>query len=372
MYSSSSIVKKIKAAGIGIAAGILFCELALRIYNPSPATIKNKQLLLPANQHMVFSNTHIPQLDKQIHYSRNSLGMRGPELPADKNRLITLITAGGSTTECKFLSDSATWPFRLYMRMRDKHPDIWLNNAGIDGHTTFGHIALVRDYLVRLKPRYLLLMTGVNDVELDAPDEFDLASRKKINTGSMKTLLKSLANHTELGRAFLNYYQLKVSFKKGMVHRSILLGSLVENPLSDSVIQAKLNKQIPYLNGYRERIDSIIRMCHAAGIQPVLITQPTLYGDYTDSATGVRTGNKWFSKDPAGENFSLMKRIMEQYNDVLRSFSANAVVIDLSAKMEPRSEYYYDFTHVTNAGAEKMAALLAPALEAVIYKNKSK
>lgn len=361
--------KKLRSIGLGILLGVILCELVLRIYNPIPSSVKNGKLLLPANQQKVFTNTWISKLDKKIHYSKNSLGFRGPELPPDPNKLITIITVGGSTTECKYLSDSSTWPARLYQQLHRANSAVWLNNAGIDGHTTFGHLALIRDYILKLKPRYMLLMTGVNDVELDAADEFDLATNKEVNTGSAKAFLKSLANHTELGRALLNYYQLRVSFKKGLVHREIKLNELTDNPLTDTVVRARLVKQTVYLAAYRQRIDSVIRLCRGAGIQPVLITQPSLYGSYTDPVTGIAVGNKWFSKDASGENCSLMEKILESYNDVLRSFSGEVPVIDLSRMMPKSSVYFYDFTHVTNAGAEKIAALLAAALDPVLFKK---
>lgn len=364
--SPINIRKKLKSIGLGILAGIIICEALLRIYNPMPAAVKNGKLLLPANQQKIFTNTWISKLDKKIYYSKNSLGFRGPELPSDTKGLLSIITVGGSTTECKYLSDSSTWPFQLYLKLKLDNPHLWLNNAGIDGHTTFGHLALISEYILKLKPRYLLLMTGVNDVELDAPDEFDLASSKEINTGSAKAFFKSLVNQTELGRAFLNYYQLRVSFKKGLVHREIKLNELVENPLADAVINVRLKKQELYLKNYRLRIDSIIRLCRNAGIQPVLVTQPSLYGSYTDPVTNIPVGNKWYAKDPNGENCALMEKVLELYNDVLRSYAAEVPVIDLSRKMPKQSSYFYDFSHVTNTGAEKIAAILADAMKLII------
>lgn len=367
--SVSNTGKRLLSVSLGILAGIIACELALRIYNPVPSAVKNGKLLLPANQQRVFTNTWISKLDKKILYSKNSLGFRGPELPGNKNNLLTIITVGGSTTECKYLSDSATWPARLYGLLHHNDPAVWLNNAGIDGHTTFGHLALIRDYIIKLKPRFVLLMTGVNDVELDAADEFDLALNKDVNTGSVKALLKSLANYTELGRAFLNYYQLRVSFKKGLVHREIKIKELTDNPLQETVISSRLARQATYLAAYRQRIDSIIRLCRAAGIQPVLITQPSLYGNYTDPATGVVMGNKWFSRNADGENCSLMEKILESYNDVLRSFSGDVPVIDLSRRMPKNSSLFYDFTHVTDSGARQIANLLADPVDSIIHKK---
>jgi hypothetical protein len=142
----------------------------------------------------------------------------------------------------------------------------------------------------------------------------------------------------------------------------------VDNPLPDSVMAAKLTKQTPYLAAYRQRIDSIISLCLQAGIQPVLITQPSLYGAYIDSATHISVGNKWMAKDPSGENCQLMEKVLELYNNVLRSYSGKVPVIDLARLMPKQSIYFYDFVHVTNSGAEKMASLLFQELSPLLKK----
>src|SRR5689334_13215362 len=92
--------KNIKAVFLGILLGLVLCEIILRIYNPFPFSVKKRKLILPANQSKIFTNSWIKKLDKQIHYSRNSLGFRGPELPDSISKLVSLITIGGSTTEC--------------------------------------------------------------------------------------------------------------------------------------------------------------------------------------------------------------------------------------------------------------------------------
>jgi hypothetical protein len=357
---------KLKAILFGIFFGLLLCEVILRIYNPFPFAIKKGKLILPANQSKVYKNKWINKLDKEIHYSRNSLGFRGPELPTDTSGIISMITIGGSTTECKFLSDSCTWSSQLYTLLHNDNNKIWLNNAGMDGHSTFGHTLLLKEYVIRLKPRFALFMTGVNDVELDKADEFDLMTEKKINTRSLKLFLKSLLNHTELGRTIFSFYQVQVAYKKGLIHREIKLDELVENPLTDSAITMVLKKQDHYLASYKQRMDSLIKRCLQNGIRPVLITQPSLFGNYIDSITGIAVGNKWFNRDGNGENCILAEKKLELYNDVLRSYSSVATVIDLSKLMPKKSIYYYDFIHFTNLGAEKVAAILYLELKRIL------
>jgi len=295
------------------------------------------------------------------------MGFRGPELPDSISKLISIVTIGGSTTECKFLSDSCTWSSILHQSLKRENNSIWLNNAGIDGHSTFGHLLLLDEYILKLKPNYALFLTGINDEEIDKPDEFDLMAEKKISTGSIKAFIKSLLNHTELGRTAFNFYQVQIAYKKGLIHREINLHELIDSPLPDSIVNKRLGMQEKYISAYKERINSIILKCRNAGIQPILITQPSLLGDYTDSTTKIPMGNKWVKNEDHIDNCMLEGKVLELYNNVLRSFSGNVKVIDLAEKMPKNSLYYYDFIHFTNEGAKKVAEILFTDLYSIIF-----
>jgi hypothetical protein len=362
--------KNIKAVILGVFLGLVICEIILRIYNPFPFSLKKGKLILPANQTKVFSNHWINKLDRQIHYSRNSLGFRGPELPDSVSKLTRIITIGGSTTECKFLSDSCTWPFLLYKKLQIEKPAIWLNNAGVDGHSTFGHLLLMDEYILKLKPDYVLFLTGINDEEIDEPDEFDRMTENRLTTNSFKGFLKSLLNHTELGRTAFNFYHVQIAYKKGLIHREVNLNNLVSNPLPDSIMDSRINNQAKFLTAYRQRINGLITKCTRAGIKPILITQPSLFGNFIDSTTQVHVGNNWVTAR-SSDNCMLEEKVLELYNDVLRSFGDKVMVVDLSKEMPKNSVYYYDFIHFTNEGARKVAEILFNHLNPVVFNYSS-
>src|ERR1700722_3077422 len=83
---------------------LIMMELVLRIYNPFHFRLKGDRILLPVNQQETIINRINPKLDPVIINTRNSLGFRGPEAPKDWSHELTVVTIGGSTTECHFLS----------------------------------------------------------------------------------------------------------------------------------------------------------------------------------------------------------------------------------------------------------------------------
>ena len=356
------IFKKFFSILFGLLAGLIICEIILHFYNPLPFAISKGKLVLPANQKMIFKNTWIKKLDSTIYYSRNSLGFRGPEPTGSVSKLLSVICIGGSTTECRFISDSLTWPYQLSAKLKDSLPAIWLNNAGVDGHSTFGHLLLLKEYITRLKPQYVTFLIGVNDIENDKPQQYDMMNEKKINYLSAKSFFKSLLNKTELGSTFFQLYAIKGAYRKGLIHKEVDFTALKDTALAESYKVEILKKQAIYLVQYRQRISDMIAICKANNVKPILLTQPSLFGNYTDSATMINMANKIIPDATPVCNAAVMENVLELYNDVVRSFGNQVKVVDLAALMPKNSSYYYDFIHYTNTGCTKIAAILSNEL----------
>lgn len=358
--------KNLKALLFGCVVALLLCEIVLRIYNPFATYTKQGKLVLPANQKAVFENKWISQLDKEIYYSRNSLGFRGPEPTDSISKLNSIITIGGSTTECRFLSDSTTWPFLLGEALKDSISNLWINNAGIDGHSTFGHLHLLKEYVLKLKPKYILLLTGVNDVETEKPESFDLMNDNRVHFTSVNQFLKSVLLKTEIGSTVFQFYSVRLAYKKGLIHKEVDFKTLPDTTLSASYIQQQLEHQKTYLTGYQTRLQEIITLCKTNGIQPILLTQPSLFGPYIDSATGIKMDTKYYPVGGNIKNNLLQEQVLEEYNNVVRSFQNQAAVIDLSKLMPKNTLYFYDFIHFNKKGAVQVANLLTDELRLII------
>jgi len=169
-------LKKILTILIGTIIAIGVCEIILRIYNPLQSRVRGNEIILKSNyKKKITIDPPVNGLDAEVLYSTNSIGFRGPEPPSEDawDKTKTIITIGGSTTECSLLSDDATWSAQLGKRLTNEDPNTWLNNAGLDGCSTYGHIILMRDYIVKLKPDYALFLVGINDLVKSSFDSED-------------------------------------------------------------------------------------------------------------------------------------------------------------------------------------------------------
>lgn len=128
-------------------------EAGLRIFNPVEMRLRGDQVHLPFFKHYEIKVNAGGKLDPVITHTRNSLGFRGQGLPKDWSSRLTILAIGGSTTENFYISDGNTWPELLGGHLKKAFDGVWINNAGLLGHSTYGHIHLVRQYVDRTSPQ---------------------------------------------------------------------------------------------------------------------------------------------------------------------------------------------------------------------------
>lgn len=141
---------------VGTAIALCALEILLGVFNPFGFRVKGDQIHLPALEKYEIKNDVSEKLDRLIIHTKNSLGFRGPEPPEGFDRVLSIVAIGGSTTEGFYLSDGRTWPDRLQKKLDQVFESVWLNNAGLSGHSTFGHLILMNDYIGKLRPKVAL------------------------------------------------------------------------------------------------------------------------------------------------------------------------------------------------------------------------
>lgn len=358
-------IRRLAYAAYLFVAVFVLLEIGLRIYNPFHFRVRGDKIMLPINQKIIITNKINPKLDPLIVDTRNSLGFRGPEPTADWKNELTVITIGGSTTECHFLNDDKTWPYLLGRKLSDSFSHCWLNNAGLDGHSTYGHIVLLNDYVKKLRPTVIVFLTGINDVETEDPTFHDKLNMR----GAYPDFRHYIFWNSEVLNLCLNLARgWRAQKFNNTTHALLVLDSSRKLFLSDSVIEKRLAAQAPFIAAYKSRVEELADTCLAWGILPVFVTQPNQFGFGKDSVTG--TDLALFPCDPNDDhlNGGLMWEMLERYNDAVRGLSAEKgiPVIDLARLMPKNSLYYYDMVHFTNQGAEKVSGILATAMTPIL------
>ena len=273
-------------AGCLVALAVL--EVLLRVYNPLEIRFRPDRIVLPVNKRYSFNNadkfTKLPPTTK---HTKNSLGFRGAPPPRDFQDYLTIITIGGSTTECFYLSDGRTWPDLLGQNLSRQFNRVWVNNAGLDGATTYRHLILMEDYVAQLRPKVVLFLIGINDVGAG-----DIAAAEQRRGHDLRHRWHALLNRSEVYALGQNLYRYFVAQSRGLHHTQVDLraaGTLDQLPsgTASRMLRDYETNSLPF---FAARLSRLVKVCRDHGIEPVLITQPTLYGPGVDPVTGVDLG----------------------------------------------------------------------------------
>lgn len=344
------MLKKIAYPLFLLVFTVVTLEVILHFYNPFSPRLRGNAIVLPTDQTYIIENADNPKLERSITKKTNSLGFHGDEPPASFSDLLTIVTVGGSTTECLYIAEDKTWSYLLGKKLSNDLSNVWLNNAGLDGHSTFGHQILLDDFLIRLKPKVIIYLVGANDR--------GFAKMRDYETTFIDRPIFTYLKKSELFNLYLNYRRSQAAKKLGVSHRYLDFANAEQLELSESDQAAILADFKTNLPDYKARLEKLVQTTKDAGIEPILVTQPTSLGEGIDPETGAD-----LEKIKLDEHFNgkVSWQAMEAYNQVTRDVgAANGVLtIDLARSLPKNSRYFYDEWHYTNEGSIKIAEILA-------------
>ncbi len=363
MTTPGSLGKNLLLLFLSLLLALALCEVVLRFYNPLGFRIKGDNIILPVNKKETLYHDKHMKIDAVVVQQNNSLGFKGPEPPADFARRLTVLTVGGSTTECLEIAPEKSWPRLLGERLEESFSGLWLNNAGLSGHSTYGHYILVRDYLAKLKPKVLIFLVGINEIGTREAREPDTRMSTALSFRSLDRFLASLAYRSEVASAALNLY--RYYFPKSVLaigQRSLGELDYTTLPILTMSAAEKAALKKTYVEElvplYEPRLRRLLAISRDNGMTPVVLTQPALYAQRFDDLTGIDFSRRSVR---AGLNGEVGWEILEMYNDITRKVAREegVLVIDLAREMPRGSRYYYDLMHFSNAGCKEVAAITA-------------
>lgn len=321
-------------------------EIMLHFYNPFSGRVKNGEIILPKNTKYETTIPDVPGLDKYLIHSRNSLGFRGEELTDTTSTKI--ICMGGSTTECFYLNDGRDWPNLLGKKLKNELGNIWLNNAGMDGQSSYGNLQMLKQYIVQMKPDYIILMCGLNDMSLDAPSKFDQNSEK---------WYRKAYDFLELPSTIVNIVRAGKAKNAGLNHQFFTkLEEMPKLEMSDSQIMQRLLQEQKYIDPYKQRITEFAKICKENNIKLIFVAQSILFSDEKDLMTNVDLGTL-----KTGEiNGKTRAFILKMYNKTTYKVAEETgfPFINIAARLPKDSRLFYDGYHFTNDGADLAAEMI--------------
>lgn len=368
-------------------------EIFLRFYPlPYSVKIKNDKIILPEGVQDIktYMKDKSDKIDAVIVKRRNSLGFRGEEPPFDFNSHLTIMAVGGSTTFNFFIPDGKTWIDVLGSNLNNNFRGFWINNAGFDGMTTHGHIALMHN-IIKLRPKLVLFLVGIND--LGHPGDIGLHKEwrkkqeewgKEVSPDAQLSFIKNIlivleeipylkavkksisreVTNSEIYSLVLNIQRNLKAYEMKLPTKLMDFNELQTIVIDDNdreIIRNRMQdeKSRAILWGYENRLKKLIQISRNNGIEPVFITQPALFGKATDDVTKIDLAKISIYESIIMDG-ELKWEWLETFNDVTRNVASsnNVFLIDLASNLPKSSRYYIDLHHHSNEGNKKIAEIL--------------
>jgi lysophospholipase L1-like esterase len=335
---------------------LLFLELVARIILPPPK-FDPALALYPFTR--INKHNEIVGVSEKALYTTNRWGLRGDEPPADWDNSFTIIAIGGSTTLCTSLDDANTWPAQLQAQLRQKGEKAWVGNAGIDGHTSRGHVIMMSEVVKPLHPKAVIVLAGVNDLGISLSVDNSMWWDEVFNQR------RNILSRSQL-------YQIIMLLKARLIDKVPEMSEVHGEDFADKpIVQSELTplpddltKALPTLPQYKQNLEQMIDIAQAENIKILFMTQPLLYDD-TQYWQGV-DGRPWWVTRPAIPNLSAAStwKMMKLFNEEMLKVcqERNVPCYDLASQIPHDRKYFYDIAHFTDAGAALVAQNAAQAV----------
>lgn len=285
--------------------------------------------------------------------STNRWGLRGDEPPDDWERYTTIVAVGGSTTMCRFQDDANTWTAHLQDILQETDPKVWVGNAGLEGHSTSGHVVVMREVVGKLKPDVVLFLVGTND----------LAKSLVVDIDRLEATRAPIFFRSQLFRLGWSYWQLLSAsgVPTGEAYQDFVPEPV--DPSSLTPLPDDLRAMLPSLTAFEENINTLIDMGQEMGVEVMFLTQPALYADtpYWAQFSG---SSYWLSDQQVVVSAATWWRMLDIFNQALLRIceERNVTCFDLGAAIPHNITFFGDNVHFTDAGTALVAQRVAAAL----------
>lgn len=292
----------------------------------------------------------MPGVGEVAHVRFNALGVRGTDPPA-RAKAYRILCLGGSSTACTYLDDAKTWPALLAQDLHEADPQqaFWVGNAGIPGFRSEQHLQFLEQSPIVDQVDCVIVQAGINDFMACLAGS---RPAPPLWTGSrVWQLARAVARPSNRGGTQVEDESGRVYERRRAMRAAAEISD--EPPALDACLQA-----------FAARIEPMIDACRQRNVRLVFTTQATLWRDGLDEADNALL---WFGQLDDGRFLSVrqLRAGMDRYNAILKEVCKRHDVglIDLSV-LEGQRGIFYDDCHYTEAGAARVAAVIADWLAA--------
>ena len=288
----------------------------------------------------------------------NSLGYRGPELQPQTLRIVCF---GASETFGLYEDPGEEYPRQLERDLNSLAGGnrIQVINAAYPGETLRTATVRIPQVISQVSPSFALIYPSVADYILLAPAQ-PAPNAASEAPGEIATTPSDLVSQLRLAKRVRNL--LKAALPQAVQTK------LRELEIRRDAARFTVVDRVPEENvrRFQEELTALIVALHDRGVEPVLATHATVFAaQLTPRDRELLVAWRKFFPMLKEDGFIDMERRM---NQVIRETATleNVLLIDVQSEIPHRPEYFADFSHFTNAGAQVMAAVLTAGMKPIV------
>jgi lysophospholipase L1-like esterase len=374
------VKRALRIAGYGLFLVVIVAmgsELFLRYLHPETSGYH----IWPPHYQADFvpSDRATPGIQGVGRFRVNSLGLRSDEPPPDRRR--TVYVLGGSTAIDVYLDQDEAWAQLLQDRLNAPgDPKTWVGNLSRSSLATLHNLLIFDHLLPELPPPDLFVnLLGVNDLQLALKSSFlaDMTTETHLRW----TFAELPSNGPWWERlATVRFYRRVADWQArariGTVQSFNADGFITWRQCRQTAPHERMVDQLPDLTAalaqFRVNLLELADRASRQGATMMFLTQPTIYAPVMDPADvavliagGLGPNTDWCKRQEYFTPRALAEGV-DRFNAVTLEVCRERGLpcVDLAAAVAKSRVNFYDDMHFNEAGARRVAEVVAPAVRA--------
>lgn len=283
---------------------------------------------------------------RYLKWTMNSLGYRGPEPVAGRTNILIF---GASETFGVYENPDKEYPRQLQALLDARQPNTYnVINVAIPG-IRIGRTGYLKRALEQTGARYVIIYPSpANYIGVTTP--FCGQDEKPVAVGPALTDYSRLYGRVEqLAKRHLPPGLMT------MMRRQVIAREIRNSKVMDVVPEASIA-------AFKIDLECTIRLVRGSRAEPIVVTHATLFGNEVrpEDEDMLIAWRRSYPELAEGGFLDLERRSNQA---TLEAAAANGVrVVRADTGIAPGRTHFADFVHFTDAGAERMAVLLEPAI----------
>ncbi len=337
---------------IGLFLILILLEVALNLYSRANEWKEVRDLNIIRNQTFsYYVKNKYETTQNTIEYKRNVFGLRDD---CGEPQNIDILTIGGSTTDQRYIKFESTYQKVLQELINENSlSKICVSNAGVDGHSTHGHIESFKKWfplIPNLKPKYVFLYIGLNDA--DFLREGAVRGFDNLDSKGHKGFLKQfeiVASLLPLWRSATSYFRSNfIDLYSNHAPTIYTLEDYTETEINPDTKEKSKKNAI----AFKKRLLILKNYINNLGSTSICITQPHLFKrKINGKVLGIENV---ISSQFNGLDYDLSLRHL---NNVIYEVCGEKYTLDVYAESFSPS-HFYDGTHLSEKGSEHLGRLI--------------